>query len=56
MAEAMRAHAQETNRLNRERRNTAAATRRELAETAKTIAEIVRVIEQGAGTVPCPTD
>ncbi len=46
-AEAMRAYAQEINRLNHERRNTADVTRRELAETAKTIAEIVRVIEQG---------
>lgn len=46
-AEAMRAYAEETNRLNRERRNTADATRRELSETAKAIAEIVRVIEQG---------
>ncbi|HEY0233920.1 MAG TPA: recombinase family protein [Afipia sp.] len=46
-AEAMRAYTQETNRLNRERRNTADATRRELTETAKAIAEIVRVIEQG---------
>jgi len=46
-AEAMRAYTQETNRLNRVRRNTADATRRELAETAKAIAEIVRVIEQG---------
>ena len=46
-AEAMRAYALETNRLNRERRSTAEATRRELADTAKAIAEIVRVIEQG---------
>jgi hypothetical protein len=46
-AEAMRAYTQETNRLNRERRHTADATRRELAEIAKAIAEIVRVIEQG---------
>lgn len=45
--EAVRAYAQETNRLNRERRNAADATRRELAEIAKAIAEIVRVIEQG---------
>lgn len=45
--EAVRAYAQETNRLNRERRSTAEATRRELAETVKAIAEIVRVIEQG---------
>lgn len=46
-AEAMRAYAQETNRLNRERRNTADAARKELAETEGAIAEIVRVIEQG---------
>jgi site-specific DNA recombinase len=46
-AEAMRAYAEETNRLNRERRATAETTRRELAETAKAIAEIVRAIEQG---------
>jgi len=48
MAEAaIRAYAEETNRLNRERRATAETTRRELADTAKAIAEIVRVIEQG---------
>ncbi|MCG2842283.1 recombinase family protein [Sandaracinobacter sp. RS1-74] len=46
-AEAMRVYAEETNRLNRERRITAETTRRELADTAKAIAEIVRVIEQG---------
>ncbi len=46
-AEAMRAYAQETNRLNRERRQTEDATRRDLADTAKAVAEIVRVIEQG---------
>lgn len=46
-AEAMRAYAEETNRLNRERRATAETTRRELADTTKAIAEIVRVIEQG---------
>lgn len=45
--EAMRAYAEETNRLNRERRAAAEMTRHELAETAKAIAEIVRVIEQG---------
>lgn len=48
MAEAaMRAYAEETNRLNRERRAAAETTRRESVETAKAIAEIVRVIEQG---------
>lgn len=47
MAEAVRAYAEETNRLNRERHNSAEANRRELAEAEKAIAEIVRVIEQG---------
>jgi site-specific DNA recombinase len=47
MAEAMRAYAEETNRLNRERRISAEPNRRKLAEAAKAIAEIVRVIEQG---------
>jgi site-specific DNA recombinase len=46
-AEAMRAYTQETNRLNRERRSSAESIRRELAESARAIAEIVRVIEQG---------
>ncbi|MGN1288807.1 MAG: recombinase family protein, partial [Bradyrhizobium sp.] len=46
-AEAMRAYTQETNRLNRERRDTAEATRRELAQTSKAIAEIVTIIEKG---------
>ena len=46
-AEAMRAYAQETNRLNRERRTSGETTRRELADTEKAIQEIVHVIEQG---------
>lgn len=46
-AEAMRAYAQKTNRLNRERRSKSDAVHRELAETTKAIAEIVRGIEQG---------
>jgi len=46
-ADAMRASTQETNRLNRRRRSSSEFTRRELAEAAKAIAEIVRVIEQG---------
>ena len=45
--EAMRAYVAETNRLNHERRAATGAIRRELADTAKAIAEIVRVIEQG---------
>jgi site-specific DNA recombinase len=45
-AEAMRAYAQETNRLNRQRRSSSESTRPELAEDAKAIAKIVRVIGQ----------
>ena len=43
----MRAYAQETNRLNRERRTSGEATCRALVDTEKAIAEIVRVIERG---------
>ena len=46
-AEAMRVYAEETNRLNRDRRNSAEASRKELGDITKAIAEIVRVIEQG---------
>ncbi|MPZ57353.1 MAG: recombinase family protein, partial [Rhizobiales bacterium] len=46
-AAAMRAYAKETNRLNRERRTSGEASRRELANTEKAIKEIVHVIEQG---------
>lgn len=46
-AEAMRAYAEETNRLNRTRRLSANTNRRDLAETEKAIHEIVRIIEQG---------
>ena len=46
-ADAMRAYTQETNTLNRQRRSSSESTRPELAEAAKAIAEIVRVIEQG---------
>jgi len=42
-----RAYTQETNRLNRQRRSSSESTRPDLAEAAKAIAEIVRVIEQG---------
>jgi site-specific DNA recombinase len=45
-AEAMRAHAQETNQLNRQRRSSSESTRPELAEDAKALAKIVRVIGQ----------
>jgi DNA invertase Pin-like site-specific DNA recombinase len=46
-AEAMRAFAEETNRLNRERRSSGEASRRELDQTETAIREIVTVIEQG---------
>jgi site-specific DNA recombinase len=46
-ADAMRAYTQEANRFNRQRRSSSETTRPELAEAAKAIAEIVRVIEQG---------
>lgn len=46
-AAAMRAYAEETNRLNRERRLSADTNHRALAETEKAIKEIVRIIEQG---------
>ena len=46
-AEAMRAFAEETNRLNRERRSSGESNRRELEQTETTIREIVAVIEQG---------
>ncbi len=49
-AQAMRAYVEETNRLRRERRATAAADRRALAEMEKRIAEIVTVIEEGGYT------
>jgi site-specific DNA recombinase len=46
-AEAMRAYAEETNRLNRTRRLSADNNRHDLAETEKAICEIVRIIETG---------
>ena len=49
-AEAMRAYAEETNRLNRERRASGEGDRRELAGTEKKIADIVAAIEDGGYT------
>ncbi len=46
-AEAMRAFAEETNRLNRERRSSAESDRDQLMQTEAAIREIVTVIEQG---------
>jgi len=49
-AEAMRAYAEETNRLNRERRASGATDRKELADVGKKIATMVAVIEDGGYT------
>ena len=49
-AEAMRAYAEETNRLNRERRSSVATDRKELAGVEKTIKDIVTIIENGGYT------
>ena len=46
-AEAIRAHAEETNRLNRERRASGAGDRKELAEIEKKIATMIAAIEDG---------
>ena len=46
-AEAMKAYAEETNRLNRERRASGASDRKELAEVEKKIATMIAVIEDG---------
>ena len=46
-AEAMKAYAEETNRLNRERRASGATDRKELADIGKKIATMVAVIEDG---------
>ncbi len=46
-SEAMRAWAEETNRLNRERRASGASDRKELAEVEKKIATMISVIEDG---------
>ena len=49
-AEAMRAYAEETNRLNRERRASGEDDRKELAGVGKKIADIVTAIEDGGYT------
>ena len=46
-AEAMRAYAEETNRINRERRASGASDRKELAGVEKKIAAMIAVIEDG---------
>ncbi len=45
--EAMRAHAEETNRINRERRASGASDRKELADVERRIAAMIAVIEDG---------
>jgi site-specific DNA recombinase len=49
-AEAMRSYAEETNRLNWERRATGDADRRELEKVERSIKEIVATIEGGSGS------
>jgi site-specific DNA recombinase len=49
-AEAMRAYAEETNRLNWERRSSAEANRRELEKIQRAIQEIVTMVEDGRGS------
>lgn len=49
-AEAVRAYAEETNRLNRDRRACGEAERRELDKLGRSIKEIVTLIEEGAGS------
>ncbi|MFO1097882.1 MAG: recombinase family protein [Xanthobacteraceae bacterium] len=51
-AEAMRAYAEETNRLNRERRAGSEADRKTLADVEKKLKEIVTVIEDGGYSRP----
>jgi len=49
-AEAMRAYAEETNRLNRERRSSGDADRRELDKITRSMKEIVALVEDGGGS------
>ena len=49
-AEAMRAYAEETNKLNRERRSSGEAYRTELAKIERTLKQMLNVIEEGGYT------
>ncbi|WP_085558422.1 recombinase family protein [Azospirillum agricola] len=49
-AEAIRAYVEETNRLNHARRASGEAERRELAQVARAIQDIMALIESGAGS------
>jgi len=51
-AEAMRAYAEETNRLNRDRRSSGDADRKALADVEKKLKEIVAAIEDGGYSRP----
>ena len=51
-AEAMRAYAEETNRLNRERRAGSEADRKALADVEKKLKDIVTAIEDGGYSRP----
>jgi len=54
-AEAMQAYAEETNRLNRERRSSGDADRKALADVEKKLKEIVTAIEDGGYSRPLMT-
>ncbi len=49
-AEAMRAYAEETNRINRERRSSGEADRRELEKLTRSMKDIVTLVEDGGGS------
>lgn len=49
-AEAMRAYAEETNRLNRERRSSGEADRREVEKLTRSMKDIVTLVEDGSGS------
>jgi site-specific DNA recombinase len=49
-AEAMRVYAEETNRLNHERRANTDADRRELDKIARSLKEMLALIEEGSGS------
>ncbi len=54
-AEAMRAYAEETNRLNRERRSSGSTDRKALTDVGKKLQEIVAAIEDGGYSRPLMT-
>jgi site-specific DNA recombinase len=53
-AEAMRAYAEETNRLNRERRTSGESHRSELAKIHRTLKPMLGVIDEGSFNATTP--